>query len=101
MRYFTAHHDLCDSIAYWSPAEAVKTEVDFVLTRGTEIIALEAKSSRRLHDTDFRGLRAIDGLRGLARRIVVYTGDEQLRTQDGIEAWPFAEFAARLRAGTL
>lgn len=99
--HFAAHHHLCDRIGHWSPAEARLTEVDFVLERGTEVLAIEVKSSVRLHEVDFRGLRSMEGTRGLGRRILVYAGDRRLRTQDGIDAWPVATLADELAGGRL
>src|SRR2546428_13810130 len=40
--------ELYDDIAYWAPAEARTTEVDFVLPRGREELAIEAKASNLL-----------------------------------------------------
>ncbi len=98
-----AHDDyqgLYDSLAYWSPAEAKQTEVDFVLTRGREVIAIEAKSAPRVSSRDLAGLRAIGEDPAVRRRILVYTGPD-LRTRDGIEIWPFDHFADTLAAGEL
>jgi len=82
---------LYDDIAYWAPAQS-QTEVDFVLTRDGEHLAIEVKAARRYHTSMVRGLRAIAGLDGLRRRILVYTGPHAFRTNDGIEVWPLATF---------
>jgi len=88
-----------DGIHYWSPAEAKLTEVDFLLLSGREKTAVEVKATNRLREDHFRGLRAIDGLSGLKRRILLYLGESAQRTKDGIEIWPFRTFADNLAAG--
>ena len=45
--------------------------------------------------------RAIGELPRLARRILVYLGDRQLKTEDGIDVWPFDRFAAAVADGSL
>jgi len=90
-----------DAIHYWSPAEAKMTEVDFLLTQGKEKKAIEVKAATRLREDHLRGLRAIDGLAGLERRILVYLGEAVLKTEDGIEVWPFETFAERLASRKL
>jgi len=89
-----------DEVAYWAPAEAVRTEVDFVVRRGKALAAVEVRAATRLRGEDLRGLSAIAGLRGLERRILVYLGRERLR-RDGVEVLPFADFAAELGRGTI
>jgi hypothetical protein len=37
----------------------------------------------------------------MARRILVYRGARSLKTEDGIEVWPFERFAATVAAGRL
>lgn len=48
-----------------------------------------------------KGLRAVVGLEGLRCRIIVYTGDVLLRTEDGIEVLPFLHFSDLLAGRTL
>lgn len=91
---------LYDEIAYWAPAGG-GIEVDFLLRRGGDFLALEVKTSRR-HDRALTGgLQAIAGLPGLVRRVLVYLGDRELRTRDGIEVWPLARFLKALAEGEL
>lgn len=92
---------LFDEISYWAPAQARTTEVDFLLRRGRQHIALEVKSSRRFSREHAVGLRAIGELPGLARRVLVYLGDRSLRTEDGIEVWPLERFHREVASGTL
>lgn len=84
-----------EQLAYWSPAESVRVEVDFIVRRGKELTAIEVKSSPRLRNEELRGLEAVSALPGLRRRILVYGGRERLR-REGIEVLPFSEFAREL-----
>jgi predicted AAA+ superfamily ATPase len=84
---------------YWGPGEAAQTEVDFLLRRGSEFLAIEVKASRTFRESDLRGLRAVAGLKGLRRRWLVHLGSRILRTEDGIDVLPVGEFLRRLEAG--
>jgi len=64
-----------------------------------EYLSVTGKATNRLREDHFRGLRAIDGLSGLKRRILLYLGESAQRTKDGIEIWPFRTFADNLAAG--
>ena len=89
-----AHNEtqqLFDAIAYWSPVES-DAEVDFVLTRDNEHLALEVKAAATYNTSMLKGLRAIDGLSGLTRRILIYTGPHEFQTEDGIHVWPIDRF---------
>jgi predicted AAA+ superfamily ATPase len=87
-----------DEWYYWSPAEA-KTEVDFVLKQGKDIIAIEVKSSSRVRPEDTKGLKAISELESVKRRILVYTGDTARRDSDGVEILPVSDFLKELKNG--
>jgi hypothetical protein len=91
---------LCDSICCWS-AERRSTEVDFILTRGNEHIAIEARSGTHFTDKWCGGLRAMACLAGLTRRISVCPAGPALKTEDGIEVLSFASLAEILVAGCL
>ena len=99
LRAYSDYRDLCDEIAYWQPAEAMQTEVDFILRRGSEIVAIEAKASRRWRPEFAKGLRAIAELPEVSRRIVVYLGSRTLRMDDGIDVLPLGRFLDELAAG--
>ena len=92
---------LFDDWCYWAPAEATRTEVDFLLRRGREWLAIEAKSTPRIGADELRGLRAVRELRGLTRRILVHTGPRPRRTDDGIDIWPVATFTRALADDSL
>jgi predicted AAA+ superfamily ATPase len=93
--------ELFDEWYYWAPGEAARTEVDFLLRRGREWIAIEAKSTTRADADQLRGLRAIDGLAGLRRRVLAYRGPRRMVTADGIEVWPVDHLSAALASDKL
>lgn len=93
--------DLYDDISYWAPAEARLTEVDFLLRRGRDHLALEVKAGTRFSRDQLAGLRAIADLPRLARRVLVYRGDRSLRTEDGIDVWPVSRLVSALAEGAL
>ncbi len=92
--------DLCDEMMYWAP-HGSGAEVDVLLRRGGEWLAVEVKATDRYHTGLLKGLRAVAALPGLARRVLVYTGDRSFRTADGIEIWPALRFASSVAAGEL
>jgi predicted AAA+ superfamily ATPase len=99
LRAYRDYRGIYDDLAYWAPAEARGTEVDFLLRRGREQIAIEVKASRRWKAEFAKGLRAIEDLRGLTRRIVVYLGAERLRPEKGIEVLPLDAFLSEVARG--
>ena len=84
-----------DGLWYWAPTEG-QIEVDFLIQAGKRFTAVEAKAKTSLVSRDFAGLRAINGLAGLGRRVIVYLGDRPQRTEDGIDVLPVAAFLAAL-----
>ncbi len=101
LRTYAEERELYDEIFYWSPPSASATEVDFLLRRGREFLALEVKSSARAVPELTKGLRAISDLPRLVRRIAVYAGPRSLTTPEGIEVWPVRRFLEELAGGTL
>jgi predicted AAA+ superfamily ATPase len=92
---------LYDEIFYWAPSQSSGVEVDFLLRRGRELLALEVKGARRFSRSWLRGLKAIGGLDGLVRRIIVHPGPRALETVSGIEVWSIDELLERLASGTV
>jgi predicted AAA+ superfamily ATPase len=84
-----------DGLWYWAPTEG-QIEVDFLIQAGKRFTAVEAKAKTSLVSRDFAGLRAINGLVGLGRRVIVYLGDRPQRTEDGIDVLPVTSFLAAL-----
>ncbi len=88
IRIHADYGELFDDWYYWAPGEARETEVDLLLRRGREWLAMEIKSSERIGPAELRGLRAIADLRGLKRRVLVQPGGRPRVSEDGIEIWP-------------
>ena len=101
LRAYKDYRRIFDEMYYWAPSGSVETEVDFLLLRNRKFIAVEAKSSRKFSEKWCKGLRAIAGLRGLQRRVVVYPHGPVMRTEDGIDVMPFDHFANLLAENRL
>jgi predicted AAA+ superfamily ATPase len=101
LRAYAQERELYDEIFFWAPAQARQVEVDFLLRRGREFLAIEVKSQRKPAANHLSGLRAIGDLARVARRILVYGGERPMRTPDGIEIWPVGTLLAALAGGTV
>ncbi len=101
LRAYRDYRDLFDEMFYWAPAGRSKTEVDFILSRGTGKIAVEVKSGRTFTERWCKGLRAAAALEGLQRRIIVYPQGPALKTRDSIEVLSFAQFSRLLAENEL
>ena len=91
---------LYDDLSYWAPHQS-RAEVDVLLQREDELLAIEVKSTERYHTGLLRGLRALDALPRVARRVLVYAGRGSFVSSDGIEVWPADRFAAAVAGGRL
>ena len=100
LRAHNEHQRIYDDIGYWAAAESA-AEVDFVLTRDREHLAIEVKASERYNTAMLKGLRAIAELTGLARRILAYRGRRAFRTEDGIDVWPLEDLKEALQSDRL
>ena len=89
-----------DLLSYWAPSTG-GTEVDFLIQRDNEFVAIEVKAKPHLDPRDFAGLKAIAELPGIRRRVVVFLGERPFRTTDGIDALPVAAFLEELAEGRL
>jgi len=101
IRAYRDYRDVCDEISYWGVSRQSSVEVDFILQRGKNICAVEAKAGRVFMESWCKGLRALSELGGVRRRLIVYPSGPQLETDDGIEVMPFARFASLLADGAL
>ena len=95
LRAYGDYYNLYEDMYYWSSLES-KTEVDFILKQGKELIAIEVKAKAQISSQDYRGLKAISKLANVKRRIVVYLGKIERKTKEGIEIWPFDVFCENL-----
>ena len=100
LRAHAETQELYDRIFYWAP-HRTDSEVDLLLQRGRELLAIEVKATDRYHTGLLKGLRALDELPRLVRRVLVYTGRRSFRSADGIEIWPARRFASMVTAGKL
>jgi len=100
LRAYRDYAGINDGMSYWSGGGR-ETEVDFVLDHGADRIAIEVKSGKHFSERWCRGLRAIERLDGLRRRIIVYPAGPELRTDDGIEVLPLLQFTELMAGGGL
>ncbi len=101
IRAYKDYRGICDEMYYWAPSGRSEVEVDFILVRGADRIAIAAKSGTIFTDKWCNGLRAVEPLKGLQRRIIVYSGEQVLRTKDGIDVLPLQNFADQLATDAL
>ncbi|HSM89657.1 MAG TPA: DUF4143 domain-containing protein [Desulfobacterales bacterium] len=101
IRAYRDYRGICDEVYFWAASEGAAAEVAFLLARGRQFVAIEAKSGGSFTESWCKGLRAAALLKGLKRRLIVYPCGPALRTQDGIEVLPFRDFADMLASGTL
>ncbi|MBP9837096.1 MAG: ATP-binding protein [Proteobacteria bacterium] len=91
-----------ESLNYWSAGgSSNNVEVDFLINRGSEIIAIEVKYAEKVKDDFLKGLKAISELKEVKRKILVYRGERKLKLDDGIEVLPFKNFLEELEKGRL
>jgi predicted AAA+ superfamily ATPase len=83
-------------ITYWRSTAG--HEVDFCLG---DRVAIEVKSTRRLNDRHFHGLRAIAEERVFQRLIMVSFDEVTRRWEGGIECWPVEEFLLGVAGGEI
>ena len=81
----------CDQISYWSAGKN-SVEVDFVVQRGKERIAIEAKSGTDPEKRWFAGLSALSDSMKLKRSILVYAGKRKYKSASGVEVLPVEDF---------
>ena len=65
IRAYKDYRFICDDMYYWAPSGRSEIEVDFLLVRGANLIAVEAKSGDTFRDDWCKGLRAVAQLEGL------------------------------------
>lgn len=101
LRAYRDYRSLFEDWGYWAAGKGSNVEVDFVLRRGRDLVAIEVRSGQKVFDADLRGLRAIAELPEVRRRVVVFRGERKQKTADGIEMLPVATFLSELERSTL
>ncbi len=96
LRTYGEERELWEELCYWSPLQGRGVEVDFVLRRGGELLALEVKAASTFSRSQLSGLKAIGEMPEVVRRILVYTGEHELKVSQDIEVWPVARFLEAL-----
>jgi predicted AAA+ superfamily ATPase len=100
LRAYRDYRAVFDDWGYWAAGKGSSVEVDFVLRRGRDIVAIEVRSGQKVFEADLRGLRAVADLRPV-RRIVVCRAERRQATADGIEILPVTSFLRELERQTL
>lgn len=98
--WLRAHQDyggIFDDLHYWASGHAdSKVEVDFLLTRGRTLTAIEVKATDRLRPEHFNGLKAISELKGVRNRFLLYLGDRSFVAEGGVQVLPVSRFFLQL-----
>jgi predicted AAA+ superfamily ATPase len=77
-------------------------EVDFVIDRGNNYLAVECKRAKRAEEQDLNGLRSFAALSGKpTTKILVYQGAEEQKFPRGERVLPYGLFLDELAAGRL
>jgi predicted AAA+ superfamily ATPase len=101
LRAYGSYLKIFDELNFWAPLDAKSLEVDFLVRQGKEITAIEVKAKKKLGSEDLRGLRAVESVKGVKHRYIVYMGKERLALGDKMTALPLLEFSEMLRRGRL
>ncbi|GAB4239567.1 MAG: ATP-binding protein [Deltaproteobacteria bacterium] len=101
LRAYRDYRNLFDDWFYWAPGKGSGVEVDFLLRKGSALVAIEVKSARNVREGELIGLRAVADLPGMRRRLVVHMGDRSLATSDGIGILSVPAFLGELERGTI
>ena len=76
-------------LGFWSVQG--RHEVDFVVSRGRDVVAIEVKAGRRFHDKELGGLRAfVDKTPGVRAAVLAYNGVETVKLGDKLYAVPLS-----------
>jgi len=72
-----------------------------LVKKGDEFCAIEVKTTNKLRPKDLKGLRAIENLPGLKRRILIYTGKDAQLIEKKYEVMNVEHFSKALSEGLL
>ena len=101
LRAYGAERELWDEMYHWSSGRGRGVEVDFLLERQGELLALEVKAAAKFSRSQLAGMKAIGELPEVVRRVIVYTGQEELLVAEGVHVWPVSRFLEALAENTL
>jgi predicted AAA+ superfamily ATPase len=96
IRSFMHYHGVKGTLGYWATPSG--SEVDFVWWRGSSMVAIEVKASRRYRREFQAGISALQAAGAAVRSFIVYRGDIELDV-DGTRVLPLEIFLRRLHAG--
>jgi predicted AAA+ superfamily ATPase len=97
LKAYQAYKDPELEIRYWRTSTGL--EVDFILDDMK--VAIETKGSRRVHEGDLKGLKALLDERGIRRAVIVCLEDEPRKISGSIEVLPWKRFLEALWSGDL
>jgi predicted AAA+ superfamily ATPase len=69
-------------------------EVDLIVERDSDFLAIEIKAARSVSAVDTRGLQSLQsllGTRGPLRKWIIYRGPRKQKFENGVEVWPVLE----------
>jgi len=101
IRAYRDYRGLCENFFYWAPVGRSTVEVDFLIKRADEFVAIEVKSGARFSNQWCRGLRVIKDLKGMQRRIIAYPSGPRLKTADGIDVLSLSDLSELLSTNSL
>ena len=82
---------------YWRTSTG--QEVDFIL--GDMEVAIEIKSSQRVHLTDAKGLRALAAAHTVKKLLLISLEDTPKKLTENIQCYPWEMFLQKLWAGEI
>jgi predicted AAA+ superfamily ATPase len=97
VRAYRSYREVDTPLAFWRTSSGF--EVDIIV--GDMDVAVECKSSRRVRDSDLRGLRALLEEHPVGRALVVCREERPRTLEGGIEILPWAGFCQSLWDGDL
>lgn len=75
-------------------------EVDLIVDRGDDLVAIEIKAGRNVAPVDTRGLESLASIASGGKRLrkwIVFRGERRQKFDNGVEAWPVLEALGALQ----
>jgi predicted AAA+ superfamily ATPase len=95
LKAFRSYRDSDLEIFYWRTQTG--QEVDFVLRdKDGELTGIEVKATQFPQEADLKGLRALDDVVSLKRKILLCNAERARKTSDEIEILPVMKFVNSL-----